>query len=138
MVQGYRFPYSVGENHPALMPRLPLTLHLEGHSVDVVGLVDSGASVNVLPYSIGGALGAIWEEQNIAGPLAGSLGQVETRALIVEAFHPQLTPNYPVRLIFAWADTDSVPVIFGQTNFLEEFRVCFDALAETFEVYPNT
>jgi hypothetical protein len=58
--------------------------------------------------------------------------------LIVEGSHPQLTPDRPVELVFAWARTENAPVLFGQTNFFMQFRVCFDALAELFEVYPNT
>ena len=35
------------------MPLVPLQLHYAGQTVDVDGLLDSGATVNVLPYSIG-------------------------------------------------------------------------------------
>ena len=136
MAQGYRFPYSSINGNPAtLMPRLPLTLQFRDRSVEVLGLVDSGASVNVIPYSVGIALGASWEEQNIAVPLVGSIGHTESRVLIVEAFHPQLTPERSVELIFAWARDDNAPILFGQTNFLMEFRVCFDALRSIFEVF---
>ncbi len=136
MAQGYRFPYRALEGNPAtLMPRLSLTLMLGSRSVEVLGLVDSGASVNLLPYSVGVALGAIWEQQQIAVPLAGSLGHIEGRALILLASHPQLAPDRPVELIFAWAREENVPVLFGQTNFLMEFRTCFDAALAQFEVY---
>lgn len=78
-----RFPYISADNLPtSLMPRLPLTLILGGQSIEVVGLLDSGAAVNVLPYQIGLALGAVWEKQTIVVPLVGSLGQFEARALI--------------------------------------------------------
>ena len=45
------------------LPYLPLTLQRKQHSISVIALVDSGASVNVLPYSVGLTLGAVWEEQ---------------------------------------------------------------------------
>lgn len=138
MAQGYRFPYSSLDGTPAtLMPRLPLTLKLGSRTTDVVGLIDSGASVNVIPYSVGVALGAVWEQQNVSVPLVGSLGRAEARTLIVEALHPQLTPERPIELIFAWTRKDNAPILFGQTNFLMEFRVCFDASQAVFEVYSR-
>src|SRR5579859_3842935 len=101
MAQGYRFPYSSPDGTSAgLMPRLPLTLKLEKRTVDVYGLIDSGASINVILYSVGLALGPVWEEQNLDVPLVGSLGRAEARTLIVEALHPQLTPVQPIELIF--------------------------------------
>ncbi len=139
MAQGFRFPYSSLNNDPTtFMPRLPLALIFQGRAVEVVGLIDSGAAVNLIPLSVGRDLGADWEQQTVSVPLVGSLGKVEAKALIVQAVHPQLTPQHPVELIFAWAKDDHVPVLFGQTNFLMEFRVCFDASRATFEVYPKS
>ena len=40
------------------LPRLPLTLHYNERQLDVIGLVDSGATINVLPYDVGRQLGA--------------------------------------------------------------------------------
>ena len=45
------------------LPRLPLTLHSREQRVEAIGLVDSGATVNVLPYRVGLALGALWSAQ---------------------------------------------------------------------------
>jgi hypothetical protein len=139
MPQGYRFPYSsIDGTRATLMPRLPFTLRLQNNTVDVLGLVDSGSTVNVIPYSVGVLLGAIWENQQRSFALAGNLERSEARALPVQVFHPQLTGTYPVDLVFAWARSDTAPIIFGQANFLMEFRVCFDAQEEIFEVYPRT
>ena len=43
------------------MPYIPLTLMLGDRSLEGTALLDTGASVNVLPYEIGLQLGAIWE-----------------------------------------------------------------------------
>ncbi len=49
MAQPVRFPYASTDTTAAsLMPRLPLTLTYEQRSVEVVGLLDTGAAVNVL------------------------------------------------------------------------------------------
>jgi hypothetical protein len=130
-----RLPYTpVGDAPTSLMPHLPLTLSLRSRAVDVVGLLDTGSAVNILPYAVGLALGAVWDEQVARVPLVGSLGSFEARALVTLASHPQLTPSAPVRLVFAWSQSDDVPIIFGKVNVFMEFDVCFYRFQETFEV----
>ena len=116
------------------MPRLPMTLSLGEQFMEVVGLLDTGAAVNVLPYPVGLALGAVWEDQTTVVPLVGSLGQFEARALMVMASHSQITPNETVRLVFAWTQMKAAPVIFGQMNFFLEFDVCFYRSQSVFDV----
>ena len=41
------------------LPQLPLILMYRNSLVEVLALLDTGASVNVLPYSIGVQLGAV-------------------------------------------------------------------------------
>jgi hypothetical protein len=55
------------------LPYLPLTLTYQGQSLNVSGLLDTGSSVNVLPYEMGLALGAVWENQRLSLPLGGNL-----------------------------------------------------------------
>ena len=75
MAEPRRFPYLAvkGANRPAdFAPYLPLKLNRGGKSLEVSGLVDSGASVNVLPYRIGLELGAVWDAQTIDFALGGN------------------------------------------------------------------
>lgn len=138
MAQPIRFAYTASDTTAAsVMPRLPLTLTYEHRSIEVVGLLDTGAAVNVLPYQVGLALGADWNRQTVAVPLIGSLGSVEARALVALASHPQLTPAGPIRLVFAWTRSEDAPVIFGQTNFFMEFDVCFYRSQAAFEVHAK-
>jgi hypothetical protein len=134
-----RFPYVAANNLPtSLMPRLPMLLSLGDRSVEVTGLLDTGAAVSVLPYRVGLALGAVWEDQTVPVSLVGSLGQFEARALMVMASHPQITGDADVRLVFAWTQAENAPVIFGQMNFFLEFDVCFYRSQSAFEVNVKT
>ena len=53
------------------LPRLPITLRHNNEEIEVMGLVDSGATVSVLPYEIGIQLGAQWDARKATIPLAG-------------------------------------------------------------------
>ena len=63
------------------MPYLPLTLRSGQNSINISALVDSGATVSVLPFSIGLQLGLNWEEQKVAITLSGNLARLKQRGL---------------------------------------------------------
>jgi hypothetical protein len=131
------FPYvprdpSLG--NASLAPMLPLTL-IGGRSVAASGLVDSGATVNVLPYALGVQLGLDWDQQTRSVELSGNLASVEARVVVLSVVAGSFPP---VRLAFAWARSDAVPVILGQVNFFMEFDVCFFRSRGLFDVRPKT
>jgi hypothetical protein len=116
------------------VPYLPLTLTYQNPSVEVMGLLDTGASVNVLPYNVGVQLGAIWEEQRFSVTLAGNLASAETKGLLVLA---KVGDFEPVQLAFAWTRVNNIPIILGRINFFTEFDVCFYGSQLAFEVCPK-
>jgi len=131
----HQFPFVArASEHGAgsLAPMLPLTL-LGKQGVSATGLLDTGAAVNVLPYTVGVNLGFDWDQQNTAVQLSGNLEIAEARAVLVSAV---VAGFAPVRLAFAWARVDSVPTILGQINFFLEFDVCFFRARQVFEIRP--
>jgi hypothetical protein len=116
------------------MPYLPLTLSLDGQSLNTEGLLDTGASVNVLPYELGLQLGLIWEDETLSVLLAGNLARFEARAVVVDA---QVSSFPTINLAFAWTQAPNVPLILGQANFFFEFDVCFFRARSEFEVRPK-
>jgi hypothetical protein len=117
----------------SLAPFLPITL-LGAKSVSALGLLGTGATVNVLPYAMGEQLGAMWDQQTTPMTLSGNLAACEARALIV----PVLIGKFAaVRLAFAGAKTDGVPLLLGQVNCFMEFDVCFYRSRLRFDVRPK-
>jgi hypothetical protein len=128
-----RFSYSVSDpyqNEFDSLPRLTFLLSLGSREVEVTGLADSGATVNVLPYEIGIRLGEIWDDSRPHIRLAGNLGNFPAIPLAATA---KIGDFRPVRLMFAWVKADA-PLILGQTNFFMEFDVCFYRSSLEFEI----
>jgi hypothetical protein len=132
-----RFRYSTAgrnQDESDSLPRLPLRLYQGYQSLDALGLVDSGATVNVLPYSLGLQLGAVWDDRKATIRLAGNLGSVIAQPFFLMA---EIGAFPPVRLAFAWSRSDDVPLILGQMNFFMEFDVCFYRSRFEFDVRPR-
>jgi hypothetical protein len=137
MIDGQRYSFtertdSLGRS--VIMPYLPLILTLGNRSLEMMALLDTGASVNVLPYEIGIQLGAMWENQTVSIPLSGNLARSDSRGLVVSGTIAQFPP---VLLAFAWTEMRDTPVILGHMNFFAEFNVCFYRHDSAFEVCPK-
>jgi hypothetical protein len=137
MADKVRFAFTeVEPNLGALgtMPYLPITLTYQSQSVSVSGLLDSGSSVNVLPYEMGLRLGAVWERQRLSVPLGGNLSRFEARALVLTG----TVERFPaVELAFAWTQDTNAPLILGHMNFFLAFDVCFYRSELLFEISPK-
>ncbi len=137
MVERVRFSFT--EVDPSLgmlstLPYLPLILIYQNQSLSVSGLLDTGSSVNVLPYEMGLRLGAVWEHQRLSVPLGGNLARFEARALVLKA----KIDRFPsVDLAFAWTKDVNAPLILGHMNLFLEFHVCFYRPELAFEISPK-
>jgi hypothetical protein len=129
-----RFQYSTSspvQNEFDSLPRLPLFLYRESQNIEAVGLVDSGATVSVLPYELGLQLGEVWDDRRAVIQLAGNLGNQPAMPFAAIA---QIGEFPPTELLFAWVKRPNTPLILGQTNFFLEFDVCFYRSKMEFEV----
>ena len=125
MRNSQRYPYIAADSElgeASLRPYLPLKLAYREHSIEATGLLDTGATVNVLPWQLGIDLGAIWEEQTNSLQLTGNLALYEARVLLVGA---EIGQFESVRMAFAWTQAENVPLLLGQVNFFMEFDACF-------------
>lgn len=132
-----RFKYSTTsptQNEFDSLPRLSLSLQREAQRVEVVGLVDSGATVNVLPYELGLQLGGVWDDRRAIIQLAGNLSNQPAMPFSATV---QIGEFSTTELVFAWVKSPNAPLILGQTNFFLEFDVCFYRSKLEFEVKPK-
>ena len=137
MVSSVQFPYIVTRNlkgEGILRPQMPLILTYRNESREAMGLLDTGADVNVLPYDLGIALGAVWEAQDTIVELSGNLAHYETRGIVMNAKIGELDS---VRLVFAWTQAKNLPLRLRQVNFFAEFDVCFYRAQSIFEVWTK-
>jgi hypothetical protein len=137
MLNGQRFQFtertdSLGRS--SIMPYLPITLTNRSNSIEVMALLDTGASVNVLPYEIGVQLGAIWADQIVPIDLSGNLAHNEARGLVLSG---RVAHFSPILFAFAWTQLRDAPVILGHMNFFAEFNVCFYRHELAFEICPR-
>jgi len=133
-----RFKYSTSDREQSesdSLPRIPLVLRVGPRVAEAVGLVDSGATVSVLPYDLGLDLGSVWDDRKAILRLAGSIGSQPAMPLLATA---EIANFPPVKLAFAWVQRSDLPVILGQTNFFMEFDVCFYRSRLEFEVRPKS
>ncbi|CBN55965.1 MULTISPECIES: hypothetical protein [Kamptonema] len=126
------FDTSLGE--AGFRPYLPITLTYKNQAITTTGLLDTGATVNVLPYQLGLDLGAIWEELTTSLQLTGNLALFEARVLVLSAKSANFAP---VKLVFAWTQATNVPLILGQVNFFMEFDICLYRSRLSFEISPK-
>lgn len=130
-----RFTYhpSGVQTQEGALPFLPIVLNHQANPLTVHALLDSGASVNVLPYTLGLQLGAEWEALGQPLALSGNLATAPAKGIVLSA---TVATFSSVRLVFAWSRLDTVPVILGQMNFFQLFNIRFVGAERMFEVYP--
>src|SRR5438045_2284972 len=112
-----RFQYSIlnsSQDEFDSLPRVPLTLYSGSSKLQALGIIDSAATVSVLPYSLGLALGAVWNEVKENVLLTGNLGHLPSQGLVLDA---EIAGLERVRLVFAWSRSTEVPLLLGQFNF---------------------
>lgn len=120
-----RFPYD-----PRQRPMLPMTLQAGDVAIEATALVDSGADVNVLPWSAGVRLGLVWQPNKATIRLTG-MNQGAAMPVLLSADFGEIQGS---TLAFAWCQADSVPLVLGQTNFFMEFDICFFRSGNEFQI----
>lgn len=104
-------------------------------SISRTALVDSGSTINVLPYEDGLDLGLCWEEQRVPLREEGFLHGDRVYGVLLTV---QLGDYAPITQAFAWTQKsrNEVRLILEQTNFFEQFEITFRGREKTCEILP--
>ncbi len=127
-----KFPYQQVTPRSS-MPLVWVRLQFSSIPVDTWVLVDTGAAVNVLPYSVGLRLGLNWEDF-LEGPEIGGNASGATRTVVMDV---SIGSFLDVPLSFCWLDNDRVRILFGHQNFFEQFVTYFDSKNKEFALFRN-
>jgi hypothetical protein len=65
------------------LPYAPIMLQMGDRKVQVSALIDSGSTLNVLPFDVGLKLDAVWDEQIVPVRLGGNMAESEARGLVL-------------------------------------------------------
>ena len=106
-------------------------LYYGEHTLTHEALVDSGATNNVLPHSIGLKLGLSWEEQTYS---LTPVDFLRGSPVVGVKLYGKLTPFPPYEMVFAWTQKDDMPLILGHVNFFLIFDVHFYDTQGIFEI----
>jgi hypothetical protein len=131
-----RFPYKArgGSNGPVdQVPLLPFTLHRGQVSLTLEGLIDSGSVFSVLPFDIGARFGFSWD----AEPGLVHLGGIARSPAKVVPFTANIG-SITTTLSFAWARSNSYPILLGNADFFFNFDVFLCRRHSYFEIQPAT
>lgn len=132
-----RFSYTPNSQFSIGMPLIDIQLSNGSKSLIVSALVDSDASLNILPFDVGIELSLVWEDQIFPIDLGGILTGSQAYAVLLEA---QITNVQPMQLAFAWVNKPSseVRTLLGQVNFFQEFDIHFYGNQQLFNVEPKS
>lgn len=118
-------------------PLVPIAFSHNGYEITVSALVDSGATISILPYEMGCQLGLVWEEHTIPIQLGGPLHGISAVAVLVDG-HISGLPETP--LVMAWVAETTLPIrpILGQINVFQQFKITFEGYTNAFDISPKT
>lgn len=127
------FPYVRVPGVPIPRPLVSVGLVGPGGTRTELALLDTGAGVNVLPRSLGTAIGLDWNRANplpaLGGALAGTACRLAQIGIVIGGL-PQVTS------VFCWTASDVSPLIFGQNDFFHDFDAAFYFRGGEFRIRP--
>lgn len=112
------------------LPYLRVRLFGPKTSLEVLALVDSGASISVLPFSVGEKLGYNWEE-SLSIQITGNLSAAQSKLIAARVRVPEVGST---SVAFAWTQSPLGKVILGQEDFFDTFDIHFRGSRKTFEI----
>jgi hypothetical protein len=120
-------------------PQIRVWIEGPARIAQVVGLVDTGADVTLLPRRLGDLL-AVTLDEGSTSPVAGLAGvgiDVSTGMVRWHLGEDRTGPSWSSRVGFvSYADPNDEAIILGHAGFLEYFVATFDGRARHLDLTP--
>ena len=109
---------------------LPMVWVRLGLRHELLALVDTGASVNVLPHSVGLQLDLDWNSSPDGPEIGGSIAGVSKKVKLLL----KIRDFDALEMEFCWLSHNRARVILGHDDFLKNFDVCFSTQEKKFSI----
>jgi len=109
-------------------PKIPITLECKGKQIQVVGMLDSGSDITIIPKEVAETLGIVekTEQTEDIGSFGGDFKAFKVKLnIIISKGHE----TYTIRNITACALAKEIPdatVVIGRVPFFQYFLITFD------------
>jgi len=106
-------------------PAIPVTIAGKKDSVDVVGLIDSGADFSVIPREMAEIIGAdLSNKPEEIGGIGGNTKAIETKIkMTITKGHEAYTQTISAYVVEDLQD--SFPILIGRSGFFPKFKITF-------------
>jgi hypothetical protein len=93
-------------------------------SLDILGLIDSGADISVIPRGLAEFLKLKFEVEQISKGIGGDIKVWNSKVdITVRGGHEKYEfTNIPIQI----AENDNIPIIIGRAGFFEKFEITID------------
>ena len=103
-------------------PTIPVTIEGPKQSTDIFMIIDSGADISLVPYSVGEAIGLELDMKNrrdVRGIADGSVSYILSKVGL------KIGDIDDVEVRIAWALTDGVPLVLGRLDVFRNLNIEF-------------
>ncbi|MEK6835295.1 MAG: retropepsin-like aspartic protease [Nanoarchaeota archaeon] len=106
-------------------PYIPIVLKSDKESIDVVGLIDSGADISVIPKEMAEILGLRLEKEDESTGVGGKARTADSHVNIkIEKGHEKYEFRLPIKVLLQ--ENSEIPVLLGRLAFFDNFNIIFE------------
>lgn len=104
-------------------PLIPITL--EGETkIDVIGMLDSGSDITIIPEEMAEVLGVEYKRENIIYGIAREPVNVKEGKISVKFGKGNEIYRFEIPVLIP-SEQEDVPVVIGRIGFFDQFKITF-------------
>lgn len=123
MVFSFKYkPIRLKSGKSIYRPLIPLTVEAK-EKIDVIGTLDSGSDITIIPREIAGVIGVEFEGENEISGIAGIPVKARQGKLWVTFGKGREAYDFMIPVIIP--EQEGVSVIIGRAGFFDQFKITF-------------